>query len=730
MTKTFTRRNFLKISASAAGGLMIGFPMAARAQGAAGADAAGAAGAEINAWLTIDANNIVSIVTPQSELGQGAFTAVPMMVAEELDVPWESVRHVFADANRHVNNDNLYVSTSTGGSTTVSRRHPYIMQAGASARERLRHAAAARWGVPVEDVVAKQGTLTAGSNSGTYGEFAADAAGITLETEPAIKAYGDWWLLGTEVKRLDVAAKTNGSAMYPIDVTVDGMVHAAVKACPVPGGRLVSFDFEAIKGMPGVIAAVKLTQTKDVPAFTDMRDSVAVVAESWYQANNALASLPIEWDLGRGASISYESQTAEALSLLGKPGTVLKDEEGNLGNKRDKGVNQDEVPGLIESSSKVVTGEVFSRPYEAHATMMAPAAVADVKDDRVDIWTFTQDIGRSLTEVADQLGRDTANVYLHQTYMGGGFGGGYNMFIHRQAAAISAEVGKPVKLILSREEDIAQDSMRPPVWSTYKAGLGDDGLPVALLTHVVGEEKQPGFSLSYVADMPYKVPNRRHESSQVQSHIPIGYHRAPGANANGFFVEQMVDELAQAGGWDPLEWRLKMTEGLEPYQRVLKAMKEKSGWTTDLGNGEGMGCAIVESHGTIAGCVATVTVSRRGQIFVDKLQYFMNSGYTINPLNAREQAESSAIWEMGYAFFGGLDIRAGRVVNTNFDSYSIIRLPDTPLDIEVHQENSEDQWWGGLGEPAGPPTPPAIANAIFYATGSRIRSTPFSKAAV
>lgn len=723
MNMNFTRRNFMKIAASAAGGLAIGFPMSARAQGAAG-------GGEINAWLTIDPDNIVSIVTPQTEMGQGAFTSVPMMIAEELDIPWENVRHVFADANRHINNANLYTTTSTGGSTTVSRRHPYMMQAGASARERLRAAAAARWSVPLEDVVAKQGVLTAGSNSGTYGEFAADAAGITLETEPAIKPYGDWWLLGKDIKRLDVPSKTNGSAIYPIDVSVEGMVYASVRECPVPGGRLVSFDFEAIKGMPGVIAAVKLTQTKDVPSFTDLRDGVAVVAESWYQANNALASLPIEWDRGRGATISFESQTAEAMALIAQPGELLKNEEGNIGLNRDEGVNQDAVPGLIEASSKVVTGEVFSRPFEAHVTMMPPAAVADVKADRVDIWTFTQDIGRSLTEVADQLGREPTGIFLHQTQMGGGFGGGYNMDVHRQAAAISAEIGKPVKVIRSREDDIAQDSLRPPMWATYKAALGEDGLPVALVTHVVGEEKMQAFSLSGVADMPYEIANRRHETSKIQNHIPIGYHRAPGANSNGFFVEQMVDELAQAGGWDPLEWRLKMTEGLEPYQRVLKAMKADSGWTTDLGNGEGMGCAIVESHGTVAGCVATVTVSRRGQIYVERLQYFMNSGYTINPLVAREQAESSAIWEMSHAFFGGLDIRDGRVVNTNFDSYPLLRMPDAPLNIEVTMVNSEDQWWGGLGEPSGPPTPPAIANAIFYASGTRVRATPFSKATI
>lgn len=719
---SFSRRSFLKISSSAAGGLMIGFNFPIGASAAVGDPG------EINAWLTIDPNNVVSIVTPQTEMGQGAWTSIPMMIAEELDVAWENVRYVRADANRHVNNGNLYTTTSTGGSTTVSRRHPYMMQAGASARERLKEAAAQAWGVLRSDVQASQGMLMSGSNHGTYGEFAAAAAQIVLDEEPKIKEYKDWWLLGKPTKRLDVPAKTNGTAVYPIDVNVDGMVYAAVQACPVPEGRLVSYDFEAVKGMPGVIAAVELEQVKDVPAFTDLRSGVAIVAESWFQAKNALAVMPIVWDYGRGANISFESQTAEAMSFLAGQGTLVKNEDGNIGKNLDKGVNHDAVYDVIAASSNVVTGEVYSRPFEAHATMMPPCAVADVKPDRADLWTFTQDIARSLNEAADQLGRDTTNVFLHQTHLGGGFGGGYNMDVHRQAVAISAAIGRPVKVIRSREEDIAQDSQRPPMWGTYKAALGEDGLPTALVTHVVGEEKMPVFSQRGVANMPYLIPNRRHEYSAVQNHIPIGYHRAPGANATGFFTEQMVDELAQAGGWDPLDWRIRLTEGNEPWQRVLLAMKEKSGWSTDLGDGAGMGCGVVESHGTIAGCVATVEVSRRGQIFIDRLQFFINSGYVINPLGATEQAESSAIWEMSHAMFGGLQLRDGRIVNTNFDSYGMMRMPDTPPRIEVHLEMSEDQWWGGLGEPTGPPVVPAVANAIYYATGTRIRSTPFAAA--
>ena len=486
-----TRRRFMKITTSAAGGLMVGihFPSIARASGEGAA-------AEINAWLTIDPDNIVSIVTPQTEMGQGAFTAVPMMVAEELDIPWENVRHVYASANRHVNNDNLYTTTSTGGSTTVSRRHPYMMQAGASARERLRVAAANRWQVPVDKVTAKQGWLTTehaeqGTIQGTYGEFAAEAAAVTLDEEPAIKAYGDWWLLGRDIPRLDVPLKTNGTATYPIDVVVPGMVHAAAMACPVPEGRLVSYDFDAVKDMPGVIAAVELEQVKEVPAFTDLRSGVAIVADSWYQAQNALAVMPIVWDYGRGASISTESQMAEAMQLISQPGALVLNEDGNVGRRLDRGVNHDAAHGIIEASANQVIGEVYYRPFETHATMMPPCAVADVKDDRVDVWTFTQDIARSLNEVADQLGRDTENVFLNQTYLGGGFGGGYNMDVHRQAAAISAAVGLPVKVIRSREEDVAQDSQRPPVWGTYKAALGEDGLPEALVTHFVGDEKFP-----------------------------------------------------------------------------------------------------------------------------------------------------------------------------------------------------------------------------------------------
>ena len=714
-----SRRSFIKSTAAVGGGILISFhiPMSK--------NVFASSNIEINAWLTIDPDGIVTVRTPQTEMGQGSFTSIPMMIAEELDVPWENIRASFADANRHLREDKIYKTTSTGGSRTVRSRHPYIMQAGASARERLKQAAANAWNTSRDKIIAKQGILSFGDNSAGYGEFANSAVDIVLDVEPEIKDPKDWWLLGRSTPRLDVKQKSDGSAIYPIDVSLPNMAYAAVRACPVPGGLLKSYDFEAVKNRPGVIAAVEFKQKEGKIKNRDLHSGIAVVADTYYRALNALNLMPIEWDFKNNDDVSNEGQLKEAKQFLSEGGDLVENTKGNPGFKIGNGVNVDKVPKLLAASNNIVSGE-YHRPFETHATMMPPAAVADVKDDRVDLWAFSQKTAGSLLEAADQLGRDPKEVYFHQTFIGGGFGNGYCADISRQAVEVSKQIKRPVKLIWSREEDIAQDAQRPPYWGSYKAALGADGLPVALSTHIVGEEKSLRYSTRGVANMPYLFPNRRHESSAVRSNIPIGPHRAPGSNSNSFFVEQMADELALAGGWDPLDWRIKMTEGNEPWQRVLLKMKEVSGFRTDLPEGEGMGVAVFESHGSICAACATVSISRRGQLYIEKIDAFVNSGYIINPLNAREQIESAVAYELGTAMFGGLDIREGRVKNTNFDSYNVMRMPDMPI-VETHFALSEDGWWGGIGEPGGPPIPPAVANAIFFATGKRIRSTPIIK---
>jgi len=711
-----SRRTFLRAGLAAGGGLLIGFHLPGQAMAyAVPADPSviPSTGTEINAWLTIDPQGIVTIRVPHSEQGQGALTSVSSMVAEELDVPWADVRAVFADPNRHVNHGEEYVTMSTSGSNLVRNRHPHIMQAGASARERLKQAAAEAWGVDRSAVTARQGKLSSGTHQGTYGEFASAAAAVQLDAEPKIKAYGDWWLLGTEVPRLDVALKTNGSAKFSIDVDVEGMAYAAVKACPVPWGRVRSFDAAAVTSRPGIIAVIELKPIEGKTAINSMQSAVAVVADSYYRARTALDILPIEWDFGPYSASSNESLQAQALTLLEQKGEIAHAE------------GEDPLPLIAASATEQVVNAEFFRPYEAHVRMEPTNATVSVTAGRVDVWSPMQDQSLALSLAANQAGVSPEQVFVHTMFIGGAFGGGGsgNTAVTRQATELSKQLGRPVKVIWTREEDIAQGKQRPINWTRFSAALGEDGLPVSWFSRSVGEPNRPDNADRAISNMPYKVRNRRHERLVVDSHIPTASHRAPGNNQNGFMIEQFVDEVALAGDWDPLEWRIRMTEGMEPWQRVLLKLKEVSGFTTDLPRGTGMGIAVIEDHETYCAVCATVSVSRRGLLRIEKMVVVANSGYIINPLNCREQIHGSVCWELSHALYGGLNLQNGRFVNTNFDSYGLMRIDDMP-EIETHFALSKDGWWGGMGEPAGPPSPPAVANAIYFATGKRIRSTP------
>lgn len=715
-----SRRAFIQTSVTAGGGLLLGFHVpslfAARVEPQPWKTPTN--GVEINAWLTIDRDGTVTIRVPHTEMGQGALTAVAMMIAEELHVDWSRIQAVFADPNRHVNRGREYVETDTYGSALVRARHPHIMQAGASARERLKAAAAQAWGVERSAVDAKLGKLSAGKRSGTYAEFAAAAAKITLAAEPAIKTPDQWWLLGRPKQRLDIPAKVNGSAAYAIDTRLPNMVYAAVKCCPVPWEGLKRFDFDAVKQRPGVLAAIEFKAVPGKTEFCDLQNGVAIVADTWYRAKTALDLMPIEWDFGAAARTSMESHWAEAKQLLSQTGEVSNRTGGD-------------TLGLIAAADKVVTAE-YHRPWEAHARMEPVNATVSVTDTRVDVWSPTQDQTDALMLAADQTGRGPQDVFVHTVFLGGGFGAGGSGYtaVTRQAAEISRRLKRPVKVIWSRDEDIAQGKQRPPNITRFRAVLGEKGLPTAWFTRSVwftqnGAPRVGGASADYaIGNMPYKVPNRHHERHNGKTHIPAATHRAPGANQHGFMTESFVDEVAIAGGWNPLDWRIEMTAGMEDWQRVLETLQAKSGFRTDLPKGEGMGVAVVESHGTIVGACAKVSVSRRGELRVEKVVLVVDSGHVINPLGGTEQCEGSVAWELSHALVGGLELREGRFTNTNFDSYNLLRIDQMP-EVEVHFALSGGKKWGGLGEPGGPPIPPAVANAIYYATGKRIRSTPF-----
>jgi len=509
----------------------------------------------------------------------------------------------------------------------------------------------------------------------------------------------------------------NGSAQYSIDTRLPGMVYAAVKASPVPWGKLKSFNFDAIKNRPGVIGAYELRAVPGKRGQPDLQDAVAVVADSWYRAKTALDLLPIEWDAGEAGKLNNAWHSANATKMLGEKGTMTKEDV--------KAVE------AVAASKKVVAAD-YERPFEAHLRMEPINATVHVQDGRVDVWSPTQDQSVAIQLVADQLGVSEKDVYGHTMFLGGGFGGNGagGTAVTRQAAELSKRLKRPVKVLWSREEDVAQDKQRPMSAARLSASIGANGLPEAITTRAAwysldkANQWGPATADYGIATMPYNIPLRHHERHNLDTHVPSSTHRAPGANQTGFMIESFADEMALAGGWNPLDWRIEMTKGKDDWQRVLKTLKEKSGYRTDLKKGEGMGVAAVECHGTIAAACATVTVSRRGQLTVEKLVIVVDPGHVINPRGATEQIEGAAIYELSHAWYGGLEMRDGRFVNTNFDSYNILRIDQAP-EVEAHFALTGGKKWGGMGEPAGPPVPPAVANAIFAATGKRIRTTPF-----
>ena len=519
MTKQIlSRRSFLQASVAAGGGLMLGFHMPTALAASIGPRAQStttAGGIEINAWIVIDKDGTVTMRIPHTEMGQGGITSVAMLIAEELNVDWSKIKTEFADANRHLRNDKEYKVMSTHGSQLVRLQHPHLMGAGASARERLKQAAAEAWGVDRSEIQAKLGVLTAGNRTGTYGEFADAAAKVKLDKEPEIVTDpAKWWLLGKPTQRLDIPNKVNGSAQYAIDTRVPGMVYAAVKASPVPWGTLKSYNFDAIKGRPGVIAAVRLRAVPGKRGQPDLQDAVAVVADTWYRAKTALDLLPIEWDFGDSAKASTAGYYAEGHRLMEQTGIV-------------SGKPDPKAAEVIAASKKVVTAS-YERPFETHARMEPINATVHVQPDRVDVWSPTQDQSAAILLVADQLKVDPKTVYAHTMFLGGGFGGngGGGTGVTRQAAEISKQVGKPVKVIWSREEDLAQDKQRPLAVAKLSAAIGDDGLPSALFTRAAwfiqdGNARVGSASADYgIYNMPYRIPHRHHEGHNAKNSHP------------------------------------------------------------------------------------------------------------------------------------------------------------------------------------------------------------------
>jgi isoquinoline 1-oxidoreductase subunit beta len=717
-TSVLSRRRFIVTGVTAIGGFAIG--SAALPQWAQAAmvaehpwDDSPSAPNELNAWIVINPDDSILIRYQKAEMGQGSMTAVPMMLNEELQADWSKVKIEFASPNRNLREKKVYGNMYSNGSRSVKESQKLVQQVGASARVRLIQAAAAKWGVPASECSSASSVITHTPSGKTirYGEVAADAAKIKLDKEPAIKPTSQWTFAGKPMPRLDVVHKINGAAKFGMDTQIPGMVFAAILQCPVPGGKLKAVDASVVAGMPGNPQVVKLD------------NAVAVAAEgTWWRARQALAKLQPEWDVGAAGNTDSAQFFREYRAAMDSEKPVIGRKQGDI----DK--------GLSASGGKTFEA-VYETPYLSHSPMEPMNATVKLDGERIDIWAGSQDALDETEAVAKKFGIEAENVYFHNAYCGGGFGRRDVADEVIQAIQVAKVVNKPVKLIWSREEDTRQDKLRPMAVVRFKGVTDANGAVTALQARTVTGSvvknalgKLPPNGLDFVsiqglATIGYNIPNLSIESIIKDTHFPVWWWRSPGQNQNTFAIEGFIDEMAYANKIDPLEMRRKLLAGKADWLAVLNTAAEKADWGKPLPKGSGRGIAICNDTDSLCAQVAEVTVSPKGELKVNRVTVALDTRYQVNPLTIAEQAEGSVIFGLTAALYGKIEVKNGAAVQGNFDTYRMVRLAQSPK-IDTFLLASGGEKWGGAGEPAVPPIGGAVANAIFAATGKRIRSLP------
>jgi isoquinoline 1-oxidoreductase subunit beta len=717
ISPTLTRRHFLVTAVTAAGGFAIGISAVPRLAHAATVaaqpwnDDNAYAPHEIDAWIAIDPDDSVLIRYQRSEMGQGSMTALPMLINEELQADWSKVRIEYASPNRNIREKKVYGDMYSHGSQSVRASQKKVQQVGASARERLIAAAAARWNVPAGECGAANSVITHTPTGRTlrYGEVAPDAAKIALNKEPDIKTPDKFTFAGKPMPRVDVAHKIDGSAKFGMDVQVPGMVFAAIQQCPVPGGKLKSVDESPVQGAPGVMRVVKLD------------DAVAVVATgTFWRAKQALAKLQPEWDVGAAGGVDSASLSKDFHAALDGPALTAR--------------SNGDVAKAMGGGAKTIEA-VYETPYLSHSPMEPMNATAHLQRDRLDIWVGTQDALEATEAAAKAAGLEPEQVYVHNVYLGGGFGRRDANDEVKHAIVVAKAVERPVKLIWTREEDTRRDKFRPHAVVRFKAGVGSDGMPTALSARVVtssifasaGRKFPPNrvepMATAGISDIGYAIPNFHVDAVIKNTHMPVWFWRAPGANQHVYAMESFIDELATAAGQDPYQFRRKLLEGKPDWLKVLDTAAEKGDWGKPLPKGRGRGIAICADTDSLCAQVAEVTVKPTGEVKVDRVTVALDTRYMVNPQTIAEQAEGSVIFGLTAALFGKIEVKNGIPVQGNFDTYRMVRLAEAPK-TEVYLVPSGGPKWGGAGEPATPPIAGAVANAIFAATGKRIRTLP------
>ena len=713
-----SRRTLLAGSAAAAGAFSFGFSVPF-------ADEALAQGAtpEINAWVVVQPDDKVVIRIARSEMGQGTLTGLAQLVAEELECDWAKVTTEYPTPGQNLARNRVWGNFSTGGSRGIRESHDYVRKGGAAARIMLVQAAAGEWKVPAVECSVAKGVIThkASGRSLRYGEVAAAAAKLSPPSEVPLKDPKDWTIAGKPLKRLDTADKTNGKKIYGMDFKLPGMLNAAIKDCPVFGGKVKSFDAAKIKDMPGVKHVVPVGDS-----------AVAVVADTWWRAKTALDALPIVWDEGEHAKVSSESIAAWLKEGLDAPQAAVGNQVGD-------------VKAAIAGAARTIE-QVYSYPFQNHACMEVMNATALYTPERCEVWTPTQNGEAALAATAEASGLPLAKCEAYKIDLGGGFGrrGAVHDWV-RQVVAIAKQIpGTPVKLIWSREEDMLHGRFHPVTQCKLTGALDKDGNLTGLHMRISGQSIVAGIFPQNIqngrdpavfqglnppgpeASIGYTIPNLLIDHAMRNPHVPPGFWRGVNLNQNTIYLECFIDELAHATGKDPLEFRRALMKSHPKHLAVLNAVAEKAGWGTKAPAGVYRGICQTMGFGSYVAAVAEVSVSPEGKLKIHRIVAATDPGHAVNPAQIERQVEGSFVYGLSAALFGECTVKDGRIVEENFDSYPVMRLEDMPA-VETMIVPSGG-FWGGVGEPTIAVAAPAVLNAIFAATGKRVRSMPLRHA--
>jgi len=677
---------------------------------------------EVNAWVVIKPDDTVVIRIARSEMGQGTLTGLAQLVAEELECDWAKVTTEYPTPGQSLARDRVWGSFSTGGSQGIRGSHQYVRKGGAVARQMLIEAAADDWGVDIEECRAVNSVIThvPSGRTTTFGKVATAAADLIPPLEVELKDPKDWKLIGKPVKRLDTVDKLTGKQVFGADLQLPGMLNAAIKACPVFGGKLRSFDADKVRSMPGVQAVVAVED-----------NAVAVVAETWWQANSALNALPVDWDNGPNAGVS--SETIAKMLDEGLDAT-----EAFIGNEAG------DVKTALENAEKTVRA-TYAYPYQNHATMEPMNATALWTKERCEVWCPTQNGEAALQAAAEAAGLPAAQCEVYKIHLGGGFGrrGAFHDFV-KQAVAIAKQVpGTPVKLLWSREEDMQHGHYHPITKARLVGGLDKDGDLVALDVRISGQSILASVNPNWMRNgvdmfvfqglMPegehaisYSVPNLLIDHAMRNPHVPPGFWRGVNVNQNAIYMESFIDELAHAAGKDPLAFRRKLMGDNPKGLAVLNAVAEKAGWGKSVNEGVYQGLAVCKAFASYVAACAEVSVDDSGKLKIQRIVAATDPGHAVNPQQIEAQVEGSFVFGLSALLYGECSVAGGGVEQQNFDTYPSMLIAEMPK-VEVIVMPSGG-FWGGIGEPTIAVAAPAVLNAIFAATGKRIREFPLKHA--